>query len=317
MIGPLVIGVWSPACHSSVPVERVEGHKVVARVSGEEQVARRRKQARTNAAPAFPTVAPPDFAGAVVDGLEHRNVVAAPVVSAPTLGFFAIVIQVVHAVGAGGIGVEQSGVRVETLRRPIDGPVLVGRHQCAVQLRLLAGLGSGRPSPPTPRVQFVPTKSVLTRFSPVSRSITKNHPLRLAWATSFRGSPSNSPSNNTGVWDGIPIVRVVRGDLEIPDQFARVRIQCDDRLGIEVVPFAPLAGDDGLRVARAQIQEIQFGVVGAWNPGHPAGVHHGLGAGPRRRLGVVRIGTRIPPPLHLAGLGSYEEGSRGCPDRRR
>jgi len=74
------------------------------------------------------------------------------------------------------------------------------------QTRRPSGVGSmfgttiGRPSfvRPDAHVMFL-TNGVPERYSPVTRSSRKKCPLRLAWASSFRGRPLNSPSISTGV----------------------------------------------------------------------------------------------------------------------
>src|SRR5205814_255010 len=60
------------------------------------------------------------------------------------------------------------------------------------------GSGMGWPFASTPFAQFVFTNSVLTRFFPVARSSTKNHPFRLACASSLRRAPLISPSKSIG-----------------------------------------------------------------------------------------------------------------------
>src|SRR5437764_177213 len=64
----------------------------------------------------------------------------------------------------------------------------------------LAGSGIGWPFASTPFAQLpVPEKGFETRFLPLVRSRTKNHPQRAPCASSLRGLPSITASNNTGV----------------------------------------------------------------------------------------------------------------------
>ena len=51
---------------------------------------------------------------------------------------------------------------------------------------------------------------------------------------------------------GIPIMRVVRGELEVPFQCAGVRVQRQERSRIQVVALAVPAVEVGIRVARPQ-----------------------------------------------------------------
>src|SRR6476469_6365088 len=63
-----------------------------------------------------------------------------------------------------------------------------------------AGLGIGCPLASTPSAQFpVPENGLETRFLPLVRSRTKNHPARDPWATSLRGCPLLLASKRTGV----------------------------------------------------------------------------------------------------------------------
>src|SRR5262245_47072084 len=97
---------------------RVERHEVGRRVAGEEDVARRAEQPGANAAAAGPLVAPGDLAGAVVDRLQHRLGPAAAIVAAPSLRLLVVLVlvEVVHAEGTCGVGVEESSERTEAWR---------------------------------------------------------------------------------------------------------------------------------------------------------------------------------------------------------
>ncbi len=97
-------------------------------------------------------------------------------------------------------------------------------------------------------------------------------------------------------------MRVMRIGLEIPGELARVRVQCADGAGVQVIAGTGVAVDNGLRITRAEVVQVQFGVVGAGHPRHAAAVQHGLIVGPGLCLWVAGIWMRVPAPLQGAGV---------------
>ena len=103
--------------------------------------------------------------------------------------------------------------------------------------------------------------------------------------------------------DVVPVVRVVRRCLEPPYELAGIRIERHDRSGPQVRALARLACENRIRVARAPINQVQLGIVGAGHPRHSAAVVHRFLGGPRFRTGVAHFhGRRVPPPLQVASL---------------
>ncbi len=65
---------------------------------------------------------------------------------------------------------------------------------------------------------------------------------------------------------GVKIMHVMRRELEVPLQFAGLRIERDDRVGVEIVP-RPIVSDQIVAgVADRPVESVQILVVG---PGHP------------------------------------------------
>src|SRR5204863_511912 len=89
-------------------------------------------EAPEDQAAAFPSMAPPDLAGLVVDGLQHLLRVAAAIRAAPSLRVVGGIVDVVHAEGARRVDVEEAGQRTEARGRPVRGAALIRRHQRAV-----------------------------------------------------------------------------------------------------------------------------------------------------------------------------------------
>ena len=67
---------------------------------------------------------------------------------------------------------------------------------------------------------------------------------------------------------GIPIVYVVGSELKVPLELAGIGIECEQRIGIEIVAAALVAFPVGAGVAGAPVNHVEFGVVAA---GHPSG----------------------------------------------
>ena len=138
---------------------------------------------------------------------------------------------------------------------------------------------------------------MVSRFLPVVRSSTKKYPLRDACITILRAVPSKRPSTSTGTSDCVPVVRVVGRCLKSPRELAGIRIECDDAAGPAVVAGAHGAVQHRRRISRADVHQVELGIVGAGHPHLPAG-----GAAARR---VRRADRRraVERPLMRAHLG--------------
>ena len=100
----------------------------------------------------------------------------------------------------------------------------------------------------------------------------------------------------------VPVVQVVRRELEVPLQLAGVRIEREDRVRVEVVALALVAVVVGTRIAGRPVEQARFGIVGAGQPGGGAAVLDRL-ADPRLRAGLAGRGHGPEPPHALAGRG--------------
>ena len=110
-----------------------------------------------------------------------------------------------------------------------------------------------------------------------------------------------------GLVDAVVVPDVVGAVLEVPLVCAVVRVECQDRAGVEVVALADLAVEVGRGVADAPVQGVELGVVGAGDPGRAAAGEPGVALPGRQGLaGVVRLvvggGDGVEPPEPLAGL---------------
>ena len=91
----------------------------------------------------------------------------------------------------------------------------------------------------------------------------------------------------------------------IPDELAGIGIEGDDGGGVEIAAGPALSGEDGVGVAGAPVEEIEFGVVSAGHPRHAAAVLHGCRVGPAIGVGLRSLarGVGVPVPLNVAGFG--------------
>ena len=69
---------------------------------------------------------------------------------------------------------------------------------------------------------------------------------------------------------------IMRRRLEMPNQFAGIDIDGDDRASVEVISLTTLPSQDRIGVTRSEVIEMQFGILGAGNPGHAAAMTHGV-----------------------------------------
>ena len=99
----------------------------------------------------------------------------------------------------------------------------------------------------------------------------------------------------------VPVVRVVRRVLEVPLQRAGVRIERDERIGVEVGAGPALAVPVGVRVAGAPVKKVQRGIVGAGEPRRRAAALPDV-ALPGVAARLARRRNRVEAPEALAGL---------------
>ncbi len=101
----------------------------------------------------------------------------------------------------------------------------------------------------------------------------------------------------------IPVVRIVRRRLEIPDHLPGVGVERHDRRGEEIVAGPVLVRDHRLRIAGRDEDQVQLGIVGDRLPRHAAAVPRHLLVRPRFRPRIAfLLRDDVPPPLQLAGF---------------
>ena len=117
--------------------------------------------------------------------------------------------------------------------------------------------------------------------------------------------------------DRVPVMHVVRRELEIPPHLARVAIEGQDRVGVQVVAQPHLAAVVGAGVAGAPVDEVQLRIVRAGDPGRRPARAPRISQ-PCLVVGMVRTRNGVGPPGALAGLGVVRiEEPRGCRTPRR
>src|SRR5690348_4342051 len=107
---------------------------------------------------------------------------------------------------------------------------------------------------------------------------------------------------------GIPIVKVVRRELVVPLQLAGLGIERDNAIGIKIVSFALGAVIFGVGITGLPIDDAEFFIIGASEPGDRAAVLARI-AFPGLRSGLVSR-RHSPESPHLLsgcdGIGSQE-----------
>src|SRR5581483_11729493 len=72
--------------------------------------------------------------------------------------------------------------------------------------------------------------------------------------------------------------------------------------GPQVVAFAALTGEHWIRIAGAEVIQIQIRIVGARQPRHAAAARHRVLVGPRLRTWLTWTRRRVPPPHDVAAF---------------
>ena len=125
-------------------------------------------------------------------------------------------------------------------------------------------------------------------------------PLRSPCISSLRGLPPPHVVHEQHRLHGVPVVRVVRRELVVPLQLARLRAQRDDARCVEVVTEALFAREVRTRIADRPVDEIELRIVRAGHPGGAAAVLERL-ADPGLRSFLAALRNRVPAPHALAG----------------
>ena len=93
----------------------------------------------------------------------------------------------------------------------------------------------------------------------------------------------------------VVIVGVVRRELEMPLERAGVRVECDHRVGVQVVAGALIGVPVRTRIADAPVGEIEFRVVRPGDPHRATAVFPGV-AGPGIVPGLAGSWNRVEAP---------------------
>ena len=285
-------------------VRRIVRQQIPRRVAGEQQLARRAQQTRKGVAEASARVLvlPRDIAGLVVDRRQNRFGESAAAAPAVPLRLGIGIGEIRDAVPLLGIDVEQPGFRTEARRGPVGGAAAGSIDQRSIHLRFLGGIGN--------RLALG-----IDALHPVHADVTLGHQVLSVGPIEHREDavagrlrqhlarlPVEEPVEQYRRFHVVPVVRVVRRWLVIPDEFPGVGIQRHNRCGPKIGARPSLSGEDGVRIAGSPVEKIQLGVVRAGHPRHAAAVLHGLRIGPGLRAGLALPRRGVPAPLHFAGL---------------
>ena len=99
----------------------------------------------------------------------------------------------------------------------------------------------------------------------------------------------------------VPVPLVVRRELEVPFQLARVGVERHHRVRVQVVAWAHVAIPVRSRISHAPIGQVQFGIVRPRDPDRPAAALPRI-AGPRFVARFARTGNRVEAPDLVAIL---------------
>src|SRR5579872_2269720 len=107
---------------------------------------------------------------------------------------------------------------------------------------------------------------------------------------------------------GIPIVHVMRHELEIPFQFAGVRVESDRAIRVQVVTPPRVAVPIGRGVSRAPNDKVLLHIERSCHPCRsPACLPRGTRPGLASRLSRLRYGPEAPTPLARGRIVCIQE----------
>ena len=103
-------------------------------------------------------------------------------------------------------------------------------------------------------------------------------------------------------------MRVVGGELEIPFELSRIRIEGDYRAGIKIIAVTSLCVHIRPRIPRRPVNQIQLGIKGAGHPSRAPGVF--------RREIAPGFGTRLTSSGNCPEAPEFFSGCSGqCGDK--
>ena len=283
----------------------VEGEEEAVRRAAEHEVAGGRQQARRR--PRVHRKLPAHVAGLRFDGAHRPYVVLERLGRLAAAGAVALAFLVldrpdeVARRGVVGHHVDQAGARAVGGRPPVRaagdgggdhgalGRRLHSRHQDGPSV-LVESLGPGLPGIGRAEQELA---GLAVEHVEERVAVREEHQLALLAAERRVGQHRDLRR--------IPVVDVVRRELEVPLQLAGVGVEGHHRVGVEVVALPHRAVVVRAGVAGAPVQEVQLRVVGAGHPGRrPAGAP-GV-AGPGAVVGMVRPRRGVKAPLARAAL---------------
>ena len=97
----------------------------------------------------------------------------------------------------------------------------------------------------------------------------------------------------------VPVVRVVRRELIMPLQHARIGIEREQRVGVQVVARPRLAVPIRIGISRSPVQQVERGIVRAAQPRRRAAALPDVSL-PRVAAGLSRGRNRVEAPQPLA-----------------
>src|SRR5580698_2182546 len=270
-------------------VGRIQRQEIAVAVAGK----RKSRIGRKHSGPTFGAnvVTPANFAGLIVDGIDHALAPNAIVGASPAINSIGRLGKIDAPAGMSTDN-EQTVLGIEARGSIVGESALIGGDQASVRCRLLRRIrdraavfiNSERPIYRSKRngQQTFSVGAVEHEEVSVTRGLHQHLP-RL---------PAEFPIDQPRDLYSIPVVSIVWRSLKGPHQLTRVGIERDYRAGVEIVTGPGRTVQNRGGIARTPVNQIEIGIVCPGHPGHAAG-------------GLIRSsrGRRtVPLPLRFSGL---------------
>src|SRR5579864_1443342 len=209
--------------------------------------------------------------------------------------------------------IEEPGIWIVRRREPVSGAVDAGTDICA-----LRRWNSTRENRTTRSVyvfgpiQFLHERSRVQKSSigPVE-NIEKAIPVGLYQQASPRAALLRIHQDRGFI--RIVVVQIVRRELEVPFQFARIGVESQHASRIKIVAGAGVSHKVRRRITGCPIQSIEFRIIGTGHPGRPTSVKIGI-VGPTRGAKLPGPGYCPETPHQLSSLrivGGHKSADSG------
>ena len=219
-------------------------------------------------------MAPLYLPGLVLQRFEHVLRPEVATRSPVTFGIRACVREVGHAVATGRIDVKQASLWAVAGGHPVGSTTSVDSQQISIHSRLSLWVRDGLPFGINPLGPVQPNEWLGHNVSSVGPVEDEKITVACRLGQQLSRLAIDLGIKKNRRFGIVPVVGIVGRSLKIPNQFAGVRIERDDRTRPKISPRSALPRHHRICVAGSPINEVKLRIVRPRQPSHTAAMAH-------------------------------------------